>query len=56
MQIEQKEIFAIQIEGSVYHAECVPDDAEFTEEDIIQCGDEERNDYYFCDGCGKLIR
>jgi hypothetical protein len=55
MIIEANEVFAVEIDSQVYHLGCRPSDADISAEDLIMRGDEERNDLYFCDDCGKQI-
>ncbi len=55
MVIEANEVFAVEVEGSVYHLGCTPAEVEFTESDIITKGDEDTGSIYFCDACGNRI-
>ena len=55
MVIEANEVFAVEVEGSVYHLGCTPAEVEFTESDIIAKGDEDSGSIYFCDACGNRI-
>ena len=55
MQIEENEVFAVEVEGSVYHLACTPAEVEFTESDIIPKGEEDSRSIYFCDACGNRI-
>ena len=55
MVIEANEVFAVEVEGSVYHLGCTPAEVEFTESDIITKGDEDTGSICFCDACGNRI-
>lgn len=55
MVIDVNEVFAVEVEGFVYHFGCTPAEVELTESDIITKDDEDSGKLYFCDTCGKLI-
>ena len=55
-EIEWKDIFAIRIAGNkLVHPACIPDDVEFTEDDVVMNDDADKETVYFCDICRKRI-
>ena len=55
MELAVNDVFAVEIEGSVFHLGCAPAEVELTESDIINRGDEDSGNIYFRDACGKRI-
>ena len=55
MQIENKDIFAVEIEGEHYHLQCTPSDYRLHKDDLILKGDQDQNEVYICNECGEQI-
>jgi predicted SprT family Zn-dependent metalloprotease len=56
MEIERENIFAVTIDNQIFHYECaLKEDADFTEEDLIERDEVDTNSVYFCDSCGTRI-